>query len=140
MNANDIVNELVSRGATIRLAPGDGPGPTVLVDSPAGALDGQISDAIRANRTMIINVLLGQYTGHVLAPCTKCGQETMVHVGRAVRGCRMTSGCDGRHEIPPGHLTATALAANTKPPTEAPLAKRPAKARLLGERATWDPS
>jgi len=133
LNANDIVNELDRLGVWIQLVSGPGPGPTIVVDAPAGAIDDDLAEAIRSNRTMVINVLLGRRTGHVFAACNKCGLETMVHVGRPVRACRMTTGCDGRHELPEEHH-----AADTKPPKEAPLPPRPPKSRAPGDQRPRD--
>ena len=132
MNANDIVNALADLGATLHLTSGEGPGPTITVDAPSGAIDEQLANLIRSNRTMIINVLLGRSTGHVLSACTQCGLETMVNASRPVRKCRMTPGCQGRHEIPKRHQVDS-----VKPPHEAPLPDRPAKSRLLGPRPQW---
>jgi hypothetical protein len=108
-----------------------------------GAIPDDVAADLRAQKALIVAVLLGRSSGHVWARCTACGAGTMTTAlapHRKARTswppCRMTPRCEGRHqptEAQLGDLPADIPA----PRPQAPAPARPPKSRLLGPSAKW---
>ncbi len=72
-------------------------------DAPRGAITDDIAIAVRSHRDLIVAALIGRRTGHAFGRCTTCAEESMVAIDRTTwPRCRMTPGCQGRHQ--PGHV------------------------------------
>jgi hypothetical protein len=143
----DVLDEFDARDIRVALSAGTrGPGPLLHTDAPTGAIDADLAAAIRQHRDMLIAVILGRATGHAPAPCTVCGQISLVAIvtpaGKprtAWPTCRYSAHCTnrddpGRHIPRPADVERTTPRrppATTQPPT------RPEAKRLLGPRLAW---
>lgn len=113
-------------------------GPARLTSDPA------VNAAIREHRDLLVHVVLARATGHVPAPCTRCGELTLT-AAYTTKGsprtdwprCRFTPGCNGRHEP---HRAALTLVERRPAPTQAKPPARPEKRRLLGPMPAWPTS
>ena len=84
---------------------------------------------------------VGAGTGHVLARCTTCRRPSLV-AALASTGknrktwptCRMTPGCDGRHQASVDQLETVE---QIPPPAQAKPPPRPDRRRLLGPVEPW---
>ena len=106
------------------------------IDAPTGAVTPELAEAIKANRDTLVAAVIGRATGHALAPCTTCGDVSMVSIDRDDKGpaCRMTPGCDGRHE--PRAADLPAIKKVPRPKQAAP-PRNHGKARKLGESIAY---
>lgn len=130
MDPLDLLDELARLGATLTVVEG-----RLLVDGPAGAVTDDLANHIRANRALVFAAVLGRRSGHVLAPCTICRQVSAVHIDSDTwPTCRLTPGCNGRHE--PRTRDLASVAPN-KRPKQAPLPDRPDRRRLLGPQIPY---
>lgn len=143
----DLLDVLDARGVHLALVPGVGPGPLLQTDAPRHAIDDTLAAAVADHRDMVVAVLLGRLTGHAPAPCTVCGEITLVAVltpdGKSRTDwptCRFSSACvtadpTGRHVPRAADIARTAT--HTPPPAQA---KQPAKQsakRLIGPWPAW---
>jgi hypothetical protein len=135
-----ILDQLDQLGVDLQLLPGTGPGPRLRANSPA-PLPADISAAVRTNRTLITNTLIGRITGHAPAPCDHCGRVSFVPIctsgGRPRSSwptCRLTPGCAGRHVARDVDIARTNP---TAPPTQAPQPPNAGKKVLLGPWPPW---
>jgi hypothetical protein len=106
------------------------------IDAPTGAVTPDLAAAIKANRDTLVAAVIGRATGHALAPCTTCGDVSMVSIDRDGKGptCRMTPGCDGRHEPRAADLPAIKKVPR---PKQATPPRKTSKARKLGESVPY---
>lgn len=144
----DVLDELDRRGVAMALVPGDGPGPLLRTDAPIDAIDDDLATAIGSHRDMIVAVLLGRLTGHAPAPCTFCGEVSMVNTSTSAGKprtswptCRMTPSCTGSLLNEPGrHIPRPVDIARTisrAAPTQAQPPPAPDRQRLYGPWPTW---
>ncbi len=130
MNTLELLDQLQALGVHVAIA-----GERVHVDAPAGALDDELRQQLRDEKVLIRSVLIGRGTGHALSPCSACGQLSMVNIARkTMPSCRLTPGCDGRHE--PRHTDVPTIT-NRGVPKQAAPPRSKSKSRILGEYAAW---
>ena len=97
MTFMETLDLLRRRGVTLALV-GTDDGVRLRTDGPVGAIQAGLAAAIRGHRDLLVWAALGERSGHSFAACSKCGEPSMVAVGRDTwPQCRMTPGCDGRH-------------------------------------------
>jgi hypothetical protein len=108
------------------------------VDAPTGAITDDVAARIRQHRDILIAAVIGRGTGHALAPCTACGRESMTNLANTTwPRCRLTPGCEGRHEPRPAELASITTRKRIKQATPPP---RPTKQRTtqpIAEGSTW---
>ena len=106
------------------------------IDAPTGAVTPELAEAIKANRDTLVAAVIGRATGHALAPCTTCSEVSMVSAAPTGKwqACRMTPGCDGRHE--PRRVDLELVTKRTQPKQAAP-PRKTSKARKLGESIAY---
>lgn len=98
----------------------------------------ELGPVIAEHRALLVAHLLGRRTGHALAPCTTCNQVSMTAVKRGTwPACRLTPGCNGRHQPRPADLARLTNA--PRPPAQATPDRRPATRRLAGPWPTYPP-
>lgn len=127
-----VVAELDDLGVTIDL---DDAG-RVIVGGNVGAIDWVLRVKMWVLADLIRWTVIGRRSGHVWAPCDRCGMSTQVPVRRQTPSgkwvayrphlCVMTPRCHGdgtdglpvkgRHRIPPNRLVAQAVAYLPRPP------------------------
>ena len=131
MSALDVLDRLAAVGAVVFVANG-----RLRVDAPTGAVTPELADEIKANRDTVLAAIHGRSTGHALAPCTSCSEVSMVNIDRSGKGpaCRMTPGCDGRHE--PRPIDLPTIKRVPRPKQAAPPPNQ-GKARKLGPDAAY---
>lgn len=143
MDVLDLLDELDRRGVTLRLDHGR------IIARPTSNLDDETRAAITAHRDLLAAIIRGRSTGHAPAPCTICGEVSLVAVATAEGKpratwptCRYTGACTssvdvgghGRHIPRPVDLERTAH--RPAPAAKAPPAKPPTR-RLLGPWPAW---
>jgi hypothetical protein len=138
VNAHDVLDQLAVLGVTIGVS---GNGKFTTTTKTPGTIDRDLAAGIRAHRELLAHVALGRRTGHALAPCSSCTEASMVAVstsdGKARKTwptCRMTPGCDGRHEPRPADLTTIDY---VEQPAQSQPPKKNSKKRFLGEWPAW---
>jgi len=145
-----LLDVLDTRDVALRLVAGPGPGPLLQTDARPGAIDEDLAAAIAAHRDMVVAVLLGRAAGHAPAPCTRCGQVSLVAV-TATDGkpraawptCRFTPSCTGtatdRPDEPGRHVPRPVDVARTARVKPAPQTTAPKvdDRRLLGPAQPW---
>ena len=99
----DLITELKRRGVYLDVVATDD-GVRLQTDAPPGAVTPELAEGVRTHRNPLVAIILGRRTGHLPAPCSKCGEISMVSTttpaGRPRSTwppCRLTPGCDGRH-------------------------------------------
>lgn len=108
----------------------------LVTHGPEGIADPALAQAIRQHRDTLVNIVIARRTGHVPAPCSRCGEVTFTPFlqPNGIRRstwptCRFTPGCPGRHQPRPCDLERTAA---VRPPRQADQPPTPSTKRLLG--------
>ena len=113
-------------------------GPDDVVDSPT------VGTTIRQHRDLLRAHLIGRVTGQLLAFCSSCGEPTMTAAFTSDRKrrktwptCRVTHGCQGRHEPRDVDVETWRAAGAPAPPKQAKPHPKVDDRVLLGPRPTW---
>lgn len=103
------------------------------------ATDPEVGAAITEHKTLLMAHIIGTRTGHTIGFCTTCNAAVITHYrpsGKAPT-CRLTPGCDGRHQPRPADVSRLAAIGAPSAPKQAAPPRRPATKFLLGSRPPW---
>jgi hypothetical protein len=129
MHVLDVLDQLDAAHVTLSVTGG-----RLIVDAPPDAITDDLATAVREHRDLIVAIVLGRATGHAPGVCSTCGELSMVHASRNPPTCRLTFGCEGRHQPRPVDL---ARVTRRKPPAEAEPPSKPSHKRYFGTWPTW---